>query len=378
MKIIFTIDHLINRGGKERILVNKANYMAQQWNFDIIIATTSQKNRPIIYQLSPQVKHIDLDINYEDFYKPNVLLNYFSQRHCVKKHRSAIKALLKQEQPDIIISMFGREMVWLGKLKDHSKKILEYHFSHIALKQFASQHFLYRLKCWLKIRAIHDYDLFVVLTEEEKKTWGKLKNIIVMPNALPFYPQHQANLKTKRILSVGRLSQEKGFDRLISIWGQIVPKFPQWKLSIVGDGKEYKNLIHQIENLGLNSSIELLPSTPDILSEYLNSSIYALTSYHEGFAMVLIEAMACGLPTIAYSCQYGPSQLITNNEDGFLIPDGDSQTFVSQLSLLMSNEQLRLQMGKSARQNVLRFSEEKIMTRWREIYERLITPQNIQ
>ena len=374
MKILFTISSLVTRGGKERVLTNKANHMADKWNAEVIIVTTDQKNNPPVYPLSSKIKHIDLGINYEDYRKPGVIANFFSQAHCVRTHKQKMKNLLRQERPDIVVTLFGREMNWLGKINDGSKKILEYHFARHVLKQSAQKHPLLWWKYWIKMRALNDYDLFAVLTEEDKKAWPPLSNIITMPNALTYYPAETASLDSRRVLAVGRLSPEKGFDRLLNIWSQVAPSFPDWRLSIIGDGPDKDTLVRQAHTLGLFSSVEFLPSTPKIQEEYLKSSIFVMTSRYEGFPMVLLEAMAHGLPAVSYACKCGPAEIILDGKDGFLVLDGDERNFADRLSLLMCDTALRTRMGQAAHNDIARFSEDRIMTRWREIYERLITP----
>lgn len=378
MKILFTTSSLVTRGGKERVLTNKANHMAEKWNAEVLIVTYDQKGHSPVYPLSPKVRVIDLNINYEDYRKKGVVANYLSQAHCVKEHKNRMEALLRKERPDIVVSMFGREMNWLGKINDGSKKILEYHFARHVFRQSFQSHPLLRWKYWAKKRAIRDYDLFVVLTEEDKKDWGPLPNIISMPNALTFYPLRQANPASRRVISVGRLSPEKGFDRLLSAWSQVAPACPEWKLAIIGDGPDKEKLSRQAQESGLTSSVELLPSTPRIQEEYLKSSVFVMTSRYEGFPMVLLEAMACGLPAVAYTCKCGPAEIITDNEDGFLVPEGDEKTFADRLLQLIKDTPLRTQMGQAAHRNILRFSEEQVMARWRHIYEQLITPQDVQ
>jgi len=371
MKIVFNIAHLATRGGKERVLVNKANYMAREWGAEVVVVTTEQKGRPVVYELDRRVRLVDLEAPYEDFRRSGVIANRLAQSACRRKHRRELTALLERERPDITVAMFGREVTWLPGVKDGSKKVLEYHFYKEVLKRDARRQPLLWLKYWWKMRAVRRYDRFVVLTEEDRRLWGNLKNIAVMPNALTFFPEQQASLTAKRVLAVGRLTEQKGFDRLIRLWADVAPRFPEWRLSIVGDGALRSSLQRQIEAAGLKS-VELLPATPDVLAEYLNSSIYAMTSRYEGFPMVLLETMACGLPVVTYTCKCGPREIIRDGEDGFLVEEGDTDRFEACLVRLMKDERLRQEMGRRARENITRFSQENVMARWRQLYEELL------
>ena len=212
MKIVFNIAHLATRGGKERVLVNKANYMAREWGAEVVVVTTEQKGRPVVYELDRRVRLVDLEAPYEDFRRSGVIANRLAQSACRRKHRRELTALLERERPDITVAMFGREVTWLPGVKDGSKKVLEYHFYKEVLKRDARRQPLLWLKYWWKMRAVRRYDRFVVLTEEDRRLWGNLKNIAVMPNALTFSPEQQASLTAKRVLAVGRLTEQKGFD----------------------------------------------------------------------------------------------------------------------------------------------------------------------
>ncbi|MEG2339168.1 MAG: glycosyltransferase family 4 protein [Odoribacter sp.] len=373
MKIIYVIPQFVGIGGKERVLANKVNYISEHWNAEIIIITSEQKpDAPNSFDLSEKIRLIHLDIEYDKYKKKNPLLNRLAQKRCVSMHRNALEKIFLQEKPDVVVSMFAREMTWLYKIKDGSKKILEFHFNKDSLKITAKSNLILWLKYWEKKRAVKHYDKFVVLTEEDKKDWGDRKNLWVIPNALTFYPSEQSNMKLKRVLSVGRLISQKGFDRLLDIWRKVEPFFPEWTLSIVGSGIEQKHLEQQIIETKLQH-IELLPATSNILQEYLQSSIYVLTSRYEGFPMVLHEAMSCGVPVVSYACKCGPRDIIRNEEDGFLIEDGNREEFVCRLSQLMENEKLRQDMGKMARQNIVRFSEEQVMKQWKLLFDSLFT-----
>lgn len=373
MKIIYNIAHIANRGGKERVLVNKANYMAEVWGFEIIIVTTDQKGEPMAYSLSDKVRHIDLGICYEDYRRKGVIQNRMSQAKCIRQHKKGLKGVLYKERPDIVVSMFGREMTWLPGILDGSRKVLEYHFYKDVLKSDARKQPLLWWKYWVKIRSVRKYDKFIVLTEEDKKLWGSRQNMAIIPNSLTFYPENRALLQNKRILMVGRLSPEKGFDRMINIWREMAKCFPAWKLSIIGDGNEKDRLLQQIERLGLEHSVEVLPSTPDIILEYLKSSVFVLTSRYEGFSMVLVEAMACGVPVVAYACKCGPKEIIHDGEDGFLVEEGNADKFIEKLSLLLKNTELRTSFGKKARQNITRFSQDRVMQQWKKLFEDIIS-----
>ena len=146
----------------------------------------------------------------------------------------------------------------------------------------------------------------------------------------------------------------------------------QWKLIIVGDGILKKELESKIKALNLQDSIILKPFTKDIEREYLNASIYAMSSHWEGFGMVLVEASSYGLPCIAFDVKTGPSDIIENEKSGFLVADNDLQGSADKLMLLMRDENLRQNFGTKAKKLVSeRFGKEMVMKEWQGLFDKL-------
>ena len=173
------------------------------------------------------------------------------------------------------------------------------------------------------LKVIDKYDRFVVLTEEDRQAWGESAKLKVIPNAYTFMPESQARLVSNRAISVGRLSREKGFDRAVKAWKKVAGRHPDWCLDIVGSGPEEGLLKELIAKESLEKNVRICPPTKDISKEYINSSVYLLTSYTEGLPMVLLESMGCGVPAVAFTCKCGPRDVITDGVDGILVPEGD-------------------------------------------------------
>lgn len=380
MKIIYNISSTAtNGGGMERVIVEKANYLSDVFGYEVIIITTDQKGKAGFYAFSAKIRHIDLDINYSDNnLKKTFLYRYFLYRKSLVKHRNKLESVLFQEKADIVISLSRDEKEFLYKIKDGSKKILE---SHRCLKPRARIEFRQAKSIILKLkvvyRLIHEtrlpkyYDKLVLLTEEDARFWEEKPNRIVIPNPLPFSSENVAELNVKRVLSVGRISYDKGIDRLLKIWSKISPQFPDWKLSLMGDVVD-KELITMIQELSVSHSVEILPVSQEVLTEYLSSSIYVMTSRFEGLPMVLLEAITCGLPIVSYAFKCGPSDVINDGVDGYLVEEGNSELFIKSLSLLMEDEELRKRMGVNAKINSNRFALDKIMNRWNDLFLSLL------
>ncbi|EFN2928216.1 glycosyltransferase family 4 protein, partial [Campylobacter lari] len=168
------------------------------------------------------------------------------------------------------------------------------------------------------------------------------KNIKIIPNFVNM-PLKVADCNQKIVLSIGRLSKEKGFLRLVDIWEIVQKKMndKDWKLYVIGEGDLKKELETKIKDKNLENSIKFLPFTQNINKHYLNASIYAMCSYSEGMPMVLLESSSFGLPNVAFDVKTGPSDIIENNKSGFLVKDGDLYEFADKLVFLMENDNTR-------------------------------------
>ncbi|MBQ0616199.1 glycosyltransferase, partial [Proteus mirabilis] len=194
-------------------------------------------------------------------------------------------------------------------------------------------------------------------------TYGKAK-ITIINNPSTFKKQSTLPLiKNKTVISIGRLEPQKGFDKLINIWEKSELKDYGWKPFIVGNGKEYNNLLSLISEKNLNNNIKILPPTKNINKIYKSASIYCMTSRFEGMPLVLLEALSFNLPLIAYDCNTGPSEIITSDENGLLIENTNTEHYISALSKLALNESYYNQVTS----NILiknYFSIDKIITEW--------------
>ena len=168
---------------------------------------------------------------------------------------------------------------------------------------------------------------------------------------------------------------QKGFDRLIPAWSIVSKKHPDWTLSIYGDGMR-RQLEQQIEELGIAPNCLLEHSVPDIVEKYCESSIFVLSSRYEGFGMVIIEAMACGVPPVSFTCPCGPRDIINDGKDGLLVENGDIKGLAEKICYLIEHEDVRKEMGRSARTSVERFKIEHIAQQWKELFESVLESRN--
>ncbi|HAY3551988.1 glycosyltransferase family 4 protein [Elizabethkingia meningoseptica] len=374
MKIVYNILGTFNSGGMERVLANKANYLVAQ-GYDITIITTDQKGRKSYFEMNPQIKNIDLGINYTDNNDKGLFQKLLSYPRKQRIHKQKLQKLLVALEADVVISMFDNDASFMYKIKDGSRKILEIHFSRFKRLQYGKKglwKIINKLRSNADLKVAKQYDRFVVLTHEDKGYWGqKLPNIAVIPNANSFVASAKAPLEIKRVIAVGRYDYQKGFDELIDVWAKIYTMHPEWSLDIFGHGPLKEELQNQIDRLGLTEVVRLCTPVKNIEHEYLNSSVLAMTSRYEGLPMTLLEAQACGVPLVAYACKCGPRDIIKDGVNGYLIEGEDQKKMAEKLMLLMADTELRKKMGDAAYKFSDNYTEDQIMTQWMELFKQV-------
>ena len=378
LKIVYITPQLYTADGVARVLTMKANYFAEKFNYDITIILTEGKDKPLFYQLSDKIHVVNLDLNFEEIWHLSFVkkaMIYLKKQH---KYKNLLTKELIQLRPDITVTLLRREINFINDIKDGSKKIGEMHIlrSHFrnfeknqtnAFKELFSKYWNYRL-----IGKLKQLERMIVLTEKDCKAWTELDNVIAIPNPLPFTPKTVSPLTEKRVIAVGRYYQEKGFDLLLESWAKIYKTHPEWRLEIYGDGD--KVMYEEIrDKLGIPvSSCKLNGRTNTIEQEYVNSSIFVCSSRFEGFGMVLVEAMACGLGVVSFDCPWGPSSILANGEDGILVENGNTNSLAEAIKSLMDHPDKLNTMAQKAIVNVKRFQMDKIAYQWKELLESLV------
>jgi len=375
LKIVYCTPALYMAGGVERVLTLKANYLAEHYGYDITIILTEGKGKPLFYPLSDKIKVVNLDINFEQLWRCSFVRKIAVYLSKQRRYKRLLTAELMRLRPDITVSLLRREINFINEIADGSRKIGELHVNRANYRNFEANdtNIVKRwfAKFWMSRLLVHlrKLDQLVVLTEEDRQSWHELSHVSVIPDPLAFVPGQQSTLTVRRVIAVGRYVYQKGFDLLLQAWAKVERECPDWQLAIYGDG-DRAPYQRQAEELGLRHC-QLRGRTADIQAEYLNSSLFVFSSRFEGFGMVLIEAMACGLPVVSFDCPCGPKDIVSDGQDGLLVPAGNVEQLAQAMIRVMKHTDLARQLGRQAVEKSEQYHIELLAERWRSLFERL-------
>ncbi|REG98463.1 glycosyltransferase family 4 protein [Flavobacterium aquicola] len=361
MKILYIAPDITDSGGISRVISLKTNYFVCSFNYKVVILSVNDCTSNRFYDFHSDIKWFNI----------KKTKNLFFFRNYIR----LIKEIISKEKPDVIVICDA--VLWLfipWFLQTKIPIIFETHFS-VSFEKVKNRSLYTKLRSGLvhffKQKTINKFSCFVSVTDEGSKEWNA-KNKIVIPNPVSFKVAEKANLVNKRAMAVCMIPHIKGLDRLLLIWSRITQTHPDWQLDIYGQlaaDSEYQEMANK---LNISNNINFLSPVKDIQHSYNQSSVFLMTSRTEAFGMVLIEAMASGVPCIAYDCPSGPRVIIDDEVNGFLIEDGNSDLFVQKLELLIEDENLRFQMGKAAQESIKKYEIEGIMKKWDKLFLDLI------
>ncbi|MBK8310803.1 MAG: glycosyltransferase family 4 protein [Chitinophagaceae bacterium] len=355
-KIVILCSRLDLPGGIERAIVNTANlFIENSHSVSIIILDHTEET---FYPIDSKVNIVQRPLSFGITKDGNIITRKLGMLSDVLQ----LRKLLKKLSPDIVIATdypFAVAAI-LTRIKKQTKVFSWEHHHRYELNknQFWTKLFNYSYPV---------LDAVVCLNEDEKKLFQSLnKKSVVIPNFIQ-RGNDLALLKNKTILTIARLVHVKGIDLLISTAKKIFQQHPDWSWKVIGTCDDVESIKKIILQEGLAEKLIIqIPVDHNIISEYLNASIYVMTSRNECFPMVLLEAQSVGLPCIAFDCETGPRHIISTNVDGILVEKENTDKLAEALSSLITNEGGRIQMGKAAFENVQRFSPDAIYKLWEE------------
>lgn len=383
MKVVYVIDSLASKGGAERILSDKMNYMTAHYGYNVYVVTCYQNpsKNPNAYFLSDKVEQINLNIPYYSQYSYGYPKRLWVKWRMYRELQQKLKATIKEINPDILIGLgyFMADVV--TGIRCRAAKIVESHEARIftLTDKGLSRSFLSR--AYMKYYRKHYFriverkaDVVVTLTTGDAKEWKNAKRVEVIPNFTVMPVEKYSSCKTKRVIAVGRLEWQKGFDRLIDAWAMVHQKHSDWQLYIYGSGTLEHDLKRQIRDCGLENNVVVRPFTSDINQKYAESSILVLSSRFEGLSLVLLEAIQIGLPCVVFDCPFGPRDVIVDNKNGFIVKDGDIKSFANRICQLMEDDDLRKRFSRSSIEQSKLFDVDIVMGQWKNLFEEL-TPK---
>lgn len=364
MKILYITNQTCGPGGLERVLSIKASYLADHYDYDVHMVTLNQSDTDLFYEFSPKIKYHNIMVSGNP-------ISYFI------KYAKGLRRIVKELNPDVIaVCDDGVKGLFvpivIGKpcpmiYERHVSKNIEIKTEKPSLRS--------RVFTKIKFRFMDFgaslYNHFIVLTHGNEKEWN-LKNMKVIPNPLSFYPDDQSTLQNKKVIVVGKQSYQKGYDRLLNSWKLVHEQHPDWHIDIYGTINKKSGLNEQLDSLGISASVHFYPPVKNIGEKYREASIYVMSSRYEGFGMVLTEAMAYGVPCVSFDCPHGPSDIISDKENGLLVENGDIKGLAEGMISLIENETSRKMMGQNAREAVKRYLPEKIAANWDDLFTGLI------
>lgn len=376
MKLVYCMADVYNPGGMERVLLNKLRWWARRGDCELVLVTTDQNGRPPFYDFPPEVRMVDLAINYKADKGRNPIAKTLSYLRKRKIHRRKLTELLMREKADIVVSLYPSESSFIPSIQDGSKKVLELHFNKYFRLQYNRSGLLGLADRWRTRqdeKIVRRFDRFVVLTREDAENWGALPNLQVIPNAALELPAVTHMTGNHRVIAVGRLDYQKGFDRLLEAWALLPADLRAgWRLDIFGQGEWEDMLKKKCDTLGIADSARINKPTGQIFDEYAASDFLVMSSHYEGFPMVMIEAMACGLPAVCFGFLCGPRDIIRPEENGLVVKEGDIPALAAAMRRVMEDTALLARMSAGAKKISQTYSEAAVMAQWEACFQQLL------
>lgn len=371
MKKISILSLHLGYGGIEKCVVTLANTLCTRYEVEIAVCYKLYDKPAFSIDDRVKVKYLNKDL------KPNnnEFRQYLKEKRFIRVLKEGIKGLkglyrrkktmvnyIMNSDSDVIISTRDIFNYWLsGYGKADTLKIGWEH-----------NHFHDNYKYANNIsRSAKRLDYLVLVSSELQKFYAKeLQNsncmCIHIPNTIESLPPRKASLENTRLISVGRLSKEKGYIDLLKVFKRLSIDYPDWTLDIVGDGSERESIENYIKDNELEDKVKLHGfQGKEYIDKLLNqSSIYLMTSYTESFGIVLIEAMSHGVPCMAYDSAEGAREIINSGENGYLIKHRNQEAMVKKIEDLIKNKEERIKIGTQARESVKKYTSDVVAEEW--------------
>lgn len=383
MKIMYVIKAFAMKAGVERVVSDKMNFFAEHGH-EVSMVTYEQGDHPYAFPLHPSIRHYNLDARFFKLSQMPIWKRPMVMRQMRRRFKEGLQKAVDQEQPDVIItttySMKLLDIILNLQTKAH--RLIESHIACYTVRKAYDYrntpilHTIAKLYDKWAFRNIGKFEKLIVLTKGDAQDWSQyINDVVIIPNPVTCYPDkiRSHDGSGHRIVCVGRLNEQKGFDLLIEAFSLIADQCPEWHVDIFGSGEDEQKLLNSIHLHKLEGRINILPPTSHIYDEYQDSEFFVFSSRYEGFGLVLIEAMSCGIPCISFRCKYGPEEIITDGIDGLLVKGQDIHELGDKMLWLIQHKEERLSMGLKARNSACQYKRESIMVLWQELFKSLMS-----
>lgn len=374
-KILFLALHL-GYGGAEKAIISEANMLAEHYEVEIAcvyklyekpaflldervrVRYLSEQLKPNKEELKQAIRDRKLITAVREGMKSMKVLYY--RKHSIKKE-------IQRTDADVIISTRYLFHKILGRYKKPGViTIAQEHNHHNNDEQYIQR----------MVASVRHIDYFMPVSRELTEFYARRMpqvKCVLIPHSLDHIPETVSSLDQPALISVGRLSPEKGYPELIEVFAEISKDDPEWQLHIIGDGEERGKIEEAIQQYNLGSRVTLHGyQNKEYIEKMLrSSSIYVMTSYTEAFGIVLIEAQSLGLPCVAYDSARGALEIIENNVNGYLIKNRNRAEMCEHIKMLMNSKKLRVQLGSKGRENSLQYAADNIEKQWVEFIDKI-------
>ncbi len=371
MRVLYVTDALAIWGGIERVLSDKMNYLVRELGYEIYVVTADQGEHPIPFPLDKRIHIMDLNIRFHQQYSFHGFKRILKHRKLERLFRSHLSSYIKEIKPDVISCIRDGYASAVLDIETSIPVIFESHAMYKDV-EYENSTFIHRYSTYLFRRKFKKLNKLVTLTQGDANDWRKVcRNVIVIPNVVHLNESGRySQCKENRAVFAGRFDIQKDFGTLVRVWEIVQMNHPDWCLDVYGNGqlKQYYEGIVSEKKL----NIIIHPAVPDIIEKFICSSMLLMSSLYEPFGLVLVEAMSCGIPVVAFDCPYGPADIIKDGVDGFLIADRDIHAYANRVCQLINDEQLRFKMGRAAIQSSQRYKSEIIMPKWDQLFCNLV------
>jgi len=374
MRIVYVTDTFTICGGIERVLTDKMNYLSVRLGYEVYLLTTYQGTHSFPFFLNNDIRHVDIGVRLNKQYDYRGIARLYKRWQLKKRVRRRLYSFISDLNPDVIICVKLDLVSLLIGISDKIPLIVESHT--LCNAELYEKSGIYRkIHFWILKRYIRKVDALVALTEGDASDWRKTKvNVYVIPNVVNLNDKATYSMcQAKSVIFVGRISRQKNIGILLNIWEKVYLHHSDWRLHIYGEIGDVESDVYE----RLLSSCKYgvcvhKPIRENMIEEYKKHSILLLTSLFEPFGLVIPEAMSCGLPIVSFDSPYGPSSIITNGYDGFIVENNDENSFCCKLFLLMEDDNMRRRMGSNAINSSKRYTDDTIMPLWVKLFERII------